>query len=172
MPAIMAKADLFRCYPSVSPICRRGRIIRSGGCFSARATMPAALLGCRRSRLPDAAHSRHEATHGKFEAILRLWFSKGETGQRTFDAVFAAWRKTSEAGAGSAVCPNQADRPNGHGEATSGPRVKAATLYEEPRLDRCYRDDGQQVSIGQREAIRAKAPRPGVRIRRVLAGAD
>src|ERR1700733_6966563 len=66
---------------------------------------------------------------------------------------------------------NQADRPNGHGEATSGPRVKAATLYEEPRLDRCYRDDGQQISIGRREAIRAKAPRPGVRIRRVLAGA-
>jgi len=67
---------------------------------------------------------------------------------------------------------NQADRPNRHGEATSGPRVKAAALHEKPRLDRCYRDDGQQVSIGQREAIRAKAPRPGVRIRRVLAGAD
>lgn len=104
MPAIMAKADLFRCYPSVSPICRRGRIIRSGGCFSARATMPAALLGCRRSSRPDAAHSRHEAMHGKFEAILRLWFSKEEAGQRTFDAVFATWRKASEAGAGSAVC--------------------------------------------------------------------
>lgn len=33
-----------------------------------------------------------------------LWFSKGEAGQRTFDAVFAAWRKTSEVGARSAVC--------------------------------------------------------------------
>jgi hypothetical protein len=33
-----------------------------------------------------------------------LWFSKGEAGQRTFDAVFAAWRKTSEARARSAVC--------------------------------------------------------------------
>jgi hypothetical protein len=33
-----------------------------------------------------------------------LWFSKGETGQRVFDAVFAAWEKTSEAGARSAVC--------------------------------------------------------------------
>jgi hypothetical protein len=33
-----------------------------------------------------------------------LWFSKGEAGQRVFDAVFAAWEKTSEAGARSAVC--------------------------------------------------------------------
>jgi hypothetical protein len=33
-----------------------------------------------------------------------LWFSKGEAGQRAFDAVFAAWEKTSEAGARSAVC--------------------------------------------------------------------
>jgi len=33
-----------------------------------------------------------------------LWFSKGEAGQRVFDAVFAAWEKTSGAGARSAVC--------------------------------------------------------------------
>ena len=33
-----------------------------------------------------------------------LWFSKGETGHRVFDAVFAAWEKTPEAGARSAVC--------------------------------------------------------------------
>ena len=33
-----------------------------------------------------------------------LWFSKGETGRRVFDAVFVAWEKASEAGAGSAVC--------------------------------------------------------------------
>jgi hypothetical protein len=33
-----------------------------------------------------------------------LWFSKGETGQRAFDAVFAAWEKTPEAGAKTAVC--------------------------------------------------------------------
>ena len=33
-----------------------------------------------------------------------LWFSKGETGQRVFDAVFAAWEKTSAAGAGGAAC--------------------------------------------------------------------
>jgi hypothetical protein len=33
-----------------------------------------------------------------------LWFSKGEAGQRAFDAVFAAWEKTSEAEARSAVC--------------------------------------------------------------------
>jgi hypothetical protein len=33
-----------------------------------------------------------------------LWFSKGEAGQRAFDAAFAAWEKTSEAGAKSAVC--------------------------------------------------------------------
>lgn len=33
-----------------------------------------------------------------------LWFSKGEAGQRAFDAVFTAWEKTSEAGARSAVC--------------------------------------------------------------------
>lgn len=32
-----------------------------------------------------------------------LWFSKGDAGQRAFDAVFAAWEKTSEAGARSAV---------------------------------------------------------------------
>lgn len=32
-----------------------------------------------------------------------LWLSKGETGQRVFDAVFAAWEKTPEAGARSAV---------------------------------------------------------------------
>lgn len=35
---------------------------------------------------------------------LSLWFSKGETGQRAFDAAFAAWEKTSEPGARSAVC--------------------------------------------------------------------
>ena len=33
-----------------------------------------------------------------------LWFSKGETGQRVFEAVFAAWEKRPEAGARSAVC--------------------------------------------------------------------
>jgi hypothetical protein len=33
-----------------------------------------------------------------------LWFSKGETGRRAFDAVFAAWEKTSGAGVRSAVC--------------------------------------------------------------------
>jgi hypothetical protein len=33
-----------------------------------------------------------------------LWFSKGEAGQRAFDAAFAAWEKISEAGARSAVC--------------------------------------------------------------------
>lgn len=33
-----------------------------------------------------------------------LWFSKGEAGQQVFDAVFAAWEKTSESGARSAVC--------------------------------------------------------------------
>jgi hypothetical protein len=33
-----------------------------------------------------------------------LWFSKGETGQRVFDAVFAAWEKTPEAGAKTAIC--------------------------------------------------------------------
>ncbi|WMT71918.1 hypothetical protein [Bradyrhizobium sp. Ash2021] len=33
-----------------------------------------------------------------------LWFSKGEAGQRVFDAAFAAWEKTSEAGARSTVC--------------------------------------------------------------------
>jgi hypothetical protein len=33
-----------------------------------------------------------------------LWFSKGEAGQRAFDAVFGAWEKTSEAGVRSAAC--------------------------------------------------------------------
>jgi hypothetical protein len=33
-----------------------------------------------------------------------LWFSKGEAGQRAFDAAFAAWEKTPEAGARGAVC--------------------------------------------------------------------
>jgi hypothetical protein len=33
-----------------------------------------------------------------------LWFSKGETGRRVFDAAFAAWEKTPVAGVGSAVC--------------------------------------------------------------------
>jgi hypothetical protein len=33
-----------------------------------------------------------------------LWFRKGETGQRVFEAVFAAWEKTPEAGARGAVC--------------------------------------------------------------------
>lgn len=33
-----------------------------------------------------------------------LWFSKGETGRRAFDDVFAAWEKTPQVGARSAVC--------------------------------------------------------------------
>jgi hypothetical protein len=33
-----------------------------------------------------------------------LWFSKGETGQRVFDAVFAAWEKAPAAGARGAAC--------------------------------------------------------------------
>jgi hypothetical protein len=33
-----------------------------------------------------------------------LWFSKGETGQKVFDAVLAAWEKATRAGAGSAAC--------------------------------------------------------------------
>ncbi len=33
-----------------------------------------------------------------------LWFSKGETGQRVFTDVFAAWEKTPEPGARGAVC--------------------------------------------------------------------
>jgi hypothetical protein len=33
-----------------------------------------------------------------------LWFGKGESGQRLFDAVFALWEKTPEPGARSAVC--------------------------------------------------------------------
>jgi hypothetical protein len=33
-----------------------------------------------------------------------LWFSKGKPGQRAFDAAFAAWEKTSEAGVRSAAC--------------------------------------------------------------------
>jgi hypothetical protein len=33
-----------------------------------------------------------------------LWLNKGEAGQRIFDTAFAAWEKTSEAGARGAVC--------------------------------------------------------------------
>ncbi len=39
-----------------------------------------------------------------FHPAISLWFSKGETGQQVFEAVFAAWEKTPEAGARGAVC--------------------------------------------------------------------
>jgi hypothetical protein len=41
---------------------------------------------------------------GVLYSTRNLWFSKGESGQRVFDAVFAAWEKTPAAEARNAVC--------------------------------------------------------------------